>query len=42
MVKTCKKVNDPILGEPVSLTEEGWKQNGWRKYITDTIWKLFI
>ena len=22
----------------VSLTEEGWEQNGWGKYITDTIW----
>ncbi len=46
MIKTCKKVNDFILGELVSLTEEGWKQNGWGKYITDTIWnqeeKIFV
>ena len=37
-MKMIKKENDPILGELVSLTEEGWEQNGWGKYITDTIW----
>ncbi len=37
-MKIIKKEKDSILGELVSFTEEGWKQNGWGKYITDTIW----